>query len=237
MEERVRGRRKEEMACWRDEGPRSCLNWGRADDDFMHFLRPWLDRAATARSRLNRDPFPGLIYSWVAFNAWLGQTVEDRDIVGSDRRLVQVAAFDPRLSGAFDDLRGENSEAGAQCREFHGLWPVFKARALVDRGLEPWRVDHSRDEFRAHCFLDGLGRGDWSPRCFVAHQGTGVSPSEYSHERVPHDWLHAIQAVYQVRCNLFHGGKSFRSDGDMVFVRLATAILWDTWTRSGAMRR
>jgi hypothetical protein len=224
------------MACLRDDAAASRLDWARADDEgFWHFLQPWLDRAARYRLRLHGDPFPGLIYSWVAYNAWLGQTVEDRDIVGRDRRLVEVSAFDHKLSDAFQTLREEDTQDGAQCREFYGLWPVFKARALLDHGIEPWATHGDRDRFRESCFRRQLARGDWSPRCFVMHQPSGAAPQAYRPEHIPFDWLHAIQGIYQVRCNLFHGGKTFGSDADLMFVRLATVVLWETWTRDDAI--
>ena len=226
------------MACWSTEEPPSRIEWDRADlGDFWFFLRDWLRRAGAAQQRLDRDPFPGLIYAWVSFNAWLGQTVADRELSQKDGQLVKVAAFDDRLTSAFERVTSRTSESASAARRLHQLLPVFKARALVDKGLEPWNPTgpaESREQYRATCFGAQLRRGDWAPRCFESHQANGTAPHQWTVERVPFDWLHLIQAIYQVRCNLFHGGKTFLSGGDREFVRLATAVLWDVWKESGA---
>jgi hypothetical protein len=42
---------------------------------------------------------------------------------------------------------------------------------------------------------------------------------------IPADWSHLLQAMYQVRCNLFHGEKSVVSDIDHQVVRWSVGIL------------
>jgi hypothetical protein len=38
-----------------------------------------------------------------------------------------------------------------------------------------------------------------------------------------------LSMVYQVRCNLFHGGKNYSSESDRQFITLAYKILWQVW--------
>jgi len=40
-------------------------------------------------------------------------------------------------------------------------------------------------------------------------------------EAIPLDWPHTLQAVYQVRCNLFHGEKGANSESDREIVTAA----------------
>lgn len=221
------------MACLRDTEPPSALQWSRADEAFWRFLRPWLTKAVRAQANAGADPFPALIYTWVPFNAWLGQVIEDRRFVDRDRKLVETAAFDTHLCESFRRIH----ESDPRVAEFHALLPIFKSRALVDTGIAPWvrDGDQSRFQYVAECFSQGLSAGDWAPRCFQHHQGPGVSPSDYRAERMPADWLHSVQAIYQVRCNLFHGGKAFQSLSDRHLVHQAANILWATWRGSGAI--
>ncbi|MDP2858674.1 MAG: hypothetical protein Q8P50_11950 [Bacillota bacterium] len=229
------------MACIGTTQPPCGLEWGRADfDGFWDFIGPWLHRVRRGGARRRDDPFPDLIYLWVAFNAWLGQVVGDRAHIDRDWTLVLAAAHDPKLTRAFEETRAAALPAGRACVEFHALWPVFKARALVDRNILPWEAPsgtEGRSTFRAACFASHLDQGDWAPRCFQAHQPSGTSPAQYDPGHVPLDWPHMIAAIYQVRCNLFHGGKTFVYAGDRMFVALAVDILREVWARSGAIPR
>ena len=47
-------------------------------------------------------------------------------------------------------------------------------------------------------------------------------------EDIPADWRHVMAAIYQVRCNLFHGGKAYYPE-DIEFVGLAYELLWGVW--------
>ena len=47
--------------------------------------------------------------------------------------------------------------------------------------------------------------------------------------RVPSDWPHVVHAVYQVSCNLIHGGRSFPTRENQTVADLAGLILWPMW--------
>lgn len=222
------------MPCVGDQETPSQLQWDRADHEFWTFLEGWIRRAARALNK--EEHFEGLIYLWVAFNAWLGHTIEDRTLANRDRALIHTAGSDEQLSGSFEALLQRDGREADMCNCFHSFWPVFHARALVDRGLGPWQANQSRTEYRANCFRAQLGRADWAPRCFQMHQPDGTRPEEFDPRYVPLDWVHTLNAIYQVRCNLFHGGKSFRYSRDEEFVSLAARILWEVWKPTRAER-
>jgi hypothetical protein len=52
---------------------------------------------------------------------------------------------------------------------------------------------------------------------------------KYNQEPIPVDWPHVIAMIYQVRCDLFHGGKNYSKDRDRLFISLAYRILWEVW--------
>lgn len=172
-----------------------------------------------------------------AFNAWLSQVVEDEKLAYKDRALVRVSGVDERLAGRFAELATLEGVRGHFYRAFHALWPVFHARALANAKIPPWRLrGEPREKYRARCFKrPDLRRGSWSPECFVFHQPRGTAPDGYRAEYVPFDWLHTLDAIYQVRCNLFHGGKTFTSSSDAKIVKLSLTILWEVWTTSQAV--
>lgn len=55
--------------------------------------------------------------------------------------------------------------------------------------------------------------------------------------KMPIDWAHVLVSIYKVRCNLFHGGKSFLYESDKVFVELSFKILWEVWGRQQYLKK
>jgi hypothetical protein len=202
------------------------LERSRLDPHFGSFARPWLRRAE--RARAGNEPFEALIYLWVTFNAWACQVVSDRDRTEEDAYLVQVAGRDEPLCARFARLKDDDHAWREGLDRFHGLWPIFKSRTLIERGLGAWEergVPEPRSRYRDRCLAAGLRPRDYAPRCFLDHQAGGEADPAV----VPLDWPHALSAIYQVRCNLFHGGKSFVYGRDRDFAGLAYDTLHRTW--------
>jgi hypothetical protein len=61
------------------------------------------------------------------------------------------------------------------------------------------------------------GLGLYQPRCWKRHEEEG--------EPVPLDWPHTLEALYRVRCNLFHGEKGLDSEMDARVVSSAFRVL------------
>jgi hypothetical protein len=206
-------------------GPDDVLDRSRVPAGFDHFAAPWWERAAGAR-RADK-PLEAHIYLWVVFNAWLSQAAAKIERADSDAYLVQVAGSDPTLNARFAAALKAAGEPGQAAQAFHRLWPVFKARTLSARRIGPWEPNgERREDYRLRCFHSELRRSDCSPRCFREHQEL---PADLRPDRVPLDWAHMLSAIYQVRCNLFHGGKQFEYSGDREFTRYSYDILWAVW--------
>jgi len=199
------------------------------------FADPWLRRAA--RSAGHKKWFEALIYLWVSFNAWLGLAVEDRRYSENDSYLWKAAGQDPIFQQRFEQEMELNKEYGELVSRFHTLWPVFKARALADEGIAAWGewgADEPRREYRARVLTHNIEHRDFLPSCFMEHQTDPTDFRSIDPERIPLDWEHTLAAIYMVRCNLFHGGKSFLSAKDKEFVSLSYTILSEVWW--GAVR-
>lgn len=189
-------------------------------------MRSWLDRAQHSRTH---DPFESLIHLWVAFNAWLAETIDDPTLMEKDLALINAAASDAILLARFEDLLRNDTEFAKRAVEFQSLWPVFNVRRIDIARLDQWDgAAVTRGNYRDYCFLNGLEGFAYKPACFRDHQSNPDDTLATEPLRVPFDWPHALSAIYQVRCNLFHGGKSFRVMTDLNFADLAFDILWQS---------
>jgi hypothetical protein len=125
----------------------------------------------------------------------------------------------------FDDTLRESTDLRTIAEKFRSYWPVFKAQELKRRGaLTYWHENRQRTI--AHYL--GSGARSFAPACFQRHTESG--------EEIPLDWPHVLAAIYQVRCNLFHGDKAPHSEIDRVLVHSAFQILIQFLSRWGYMR-
>lgn len=213
------------------------LNRTHQSKEIEEFLRPWLARAEK-REHWN-DYFEAMIYLWVCFNAWLLYVVEDIGEELTDSFLVQAAGHDKILNDKFEQLKQADPGFAQLVAEFSALWPVFQVKALVKNGIEGWQqydLEETRADYINRCLARGLEQKYYSPKCYLEHD-----------RKPPADWAHTLSVIYRVRCNLFHGGKSFLYSRDREFVRYAFLILWHVWgkdllmelssSRSGSLRR
>lgn len=193
---------------------------------FGDFVEPWLTRALAARERQEAFwAFEAFIFLWVTFNAWLSAAVADRNQTENDRYLVETAGVDPQLCTAFEGLKCADGKDVVE--RFRSLWPVFKVRALMKHRIEPWEEHReARDTYRERCIARGITCREYAPRCFANHQHDPTHPDP---ALVPLDWAHTMSAIYQMRCNLFHGGKSFAHSSDYRLVEMSFDILWKVW--------
>ena len=195
------------------------------EDEFKRKLvKPWLINAEKSCAKNNY--FEGLIYLWIVFNSWLSSVCIDIHKVEVDRYLIEAAGWDNHLRRKFEKLKEDDRKFCTDIKNFAQLWPVFKTRVLRNVGVTPWSgIKSSRGAFRERCFSlenDGLiGKRDYAPRCYREHIR--------KEQKVPDDFAHVLRAIYAVRCDLFHGGKSIYYGGDTIFVELAFKILWTTW--------
>lgn len=169
----------------------------------------WFEKAWAHRD--DEDAvFESFIFAWFSVNAWAACVTDiDRDI-----EYIKRLQGDSGLNQRFDDLLEFNSEFANAAREFHGMWPIFKAQNIRRAQLQAGQ-GLSRHQVIKH-YLDA-GLTSFEPDCWTAHRDAG--------EPVPLDWTHTLAAIYRVRNNLFHGEKSAHSEMDRTIVRAAFATL------------
>lgn len=121
---------------------------------------------------------------------------------------------DAGLREAFEQLLRDDIFFKEEVHVFVALLPIFKAQQLRRQHIH---LDEpvSRGERVQHYLR--AGSIEFAPDCARVHLDRG--------EPIPCDWPHFIQAVYRVRCNLFHGEKSAHSEMDHHIVRSALLSL------------
>ncbi|MGD9489073.1 MAG: hypothetical protein AB7W47_13690 [Calditrichaceae bacterium] len=205
------------------------LNRPHDNEELWNFAKGWIRRfSETDESNVSEK----LIYLWVTVNAWASKSVPDLSRNHEDAYLVHCMAKDKALSERFDKLNQVETEFRDTVKSFMNLAPVFQALWLNNNGIGPWNIVDDRktyvkkvikrDPFIILLREDGEKRFPvFAPACALDHLQAG--------EPIPADWPHLISMIYQVRCNLFHGGKNYNRDSDRKFIELAYKILWEVW--------
>ena len=169
-------------------------------NDGKELIRDWRDRAAASGAE---DRFESFIYLWIAFNSWAA-CVTERD---GDRDWLGGLVADPTLNQMFDEQVSSATQTAEYARQFAKLWPIFRASELRRLGIRHLSANLSRPD-RILAYRDADARV-FAPDCF------------FEHAEVPLDWGHTLEALYRVRCNLFHGEKSRGSENDRDVVNAA----------------
>jgi hypothetical protein len=185
-------------------------NFDNLHPDGRRLIISWLDRAVTEGGSAPLDFFERFIYLWIAFNGWAAcVTAQDRD-----SEMIRRVSNCPDLRDCFLGLLQSSRNFSITATAFANLWPIFKAQDLRRRHVHQ-RQYNTRAELINH-YLQAGGI-DHQPECWTIHRERD--------ETVPVDWPHTINAVYRVRCNLFHGEKSPHSEMDAAIVRAAYDVL------------
>jgi hypothetical protein len=204
-----------------------------ADDTFhedkalIDFMKKWIGRYIVTKTS---NPVEKFIYLWVTFNAWGTLVVPDRTQNHMDTYLIHCIANDSRFQGRFNELLDEN-RFSQNSKELISYCPIIKVLWMRNKNIRAWdETTESRAEFiqRIHrndpydVNRNGRPVPAFAPSCsFGEHLDRN--------EPIPLDWPHTLHAIYQIRCNLFHGGKTYDSKQDRRFVKLAHSILWEMW--------
>jgi hypothetical protein len=160
----------------------------------------------------SRDAFEGFIYAWISFNGWASCCCDtDRD-----RVLIDVLRMDGGVSATFNSLVQSNPTVAGASERFRALWPIFRATD-VRSGSDAAAREYSRNgraglvAYYSHMFP----KASRAPDCHARHDP----------EPIQADWGHTLEALYRVRCNLFHGTKSTDGQVDREVVDAAAAVL------------
>jgi len=144
--------------------------------------------------------------------------------VDGDKASVDLMGSSPDLQYGFLELLGSNQDFKATAEKFRALWPIFSDKdihrsgvlAQIPPGLaRPDRIPiylAHRYQYRGR-----LRRINYCPPCADDHG---------SPEKIPLDWAHSLSAIYQVRCNLFHGYKGIDVSDDIEIVSSAYEVLY-----------
>ncbi len=167
------------------------------------------------------DHFEGFIYTWIAFNGW-AMTV---CAVDTDELSVNVVGSSTLLQRRFLALLEEDDELRTSAQAFQSMWPIFSDRDLhrsaVLAEIEPGTSRRDRVPiYLRSTYWDEHGKErpiGYRLRCGGDH-GLGRS--------FPLDWPHSLSAIYQVRCNLFHGYKGMNVRDDIDIVSAAYRVLY-----------
>ena len=184
--------------------------------EFRDRVSHWKELALQNAQR--SDHLSAFVYLWIPFNAWAAAVVKDRNSAEKDWPLIQAVGFDGAMGSRFVGLFCRPGLFRNNVEHFGIRWPIFKVRALQELGLGSSMDYQSRDQFRKECLSKLHNSKDYQPRCFISHKCAGP----------PLDWPHTLAAIYQVRCNLFHGGKAFEAE-DRQFCQYAYEILKSMW--------
>lgn len=180
--------------------------------DGPDLIRDWFLRGKRAG-----NPFEGFIFTWIAFNGW----AERATGLEVDADWIQTFAVSDRFGRDFIELIDWNPVAQKAARRLVNDAPVFKSSWLRkkrrDLELPDREPKGSRsDQVSFWLSVPGVER-NYRPACAGRHR--------HENERLPFDWAHTLHAVYQVRCNLFHGEKARNNALDVRFTDAARKIL------------
>jgi hypothetical protein len=162
--------------------------------------------------RRSQYTFEAFIYAWISFNGWASCCCDN----DRDRVLIEVLRIDERVSAEFNSLVLSNLTVAAAVEQFRVLWPIFRAtdvRAGLDAAMREYR-DSGRAGLVAY-YSHRFPRAGRSPDCHLRHDPGPIEA----------DWAHTLEALYRVRCNLFHGTKSVDGHVDREVVDAASAVL------------
>ena len=169
-------------------------------------IQGWAERAADQFDCAERNSFEPFIFGWIALNGWACcVTAEDRD---SD--YLDALLLDADLNREFKELLATGLLAAAG--EFQSTWPIFSSKD-IGYNVE-WGGTREQVIERYRTINPPPGR---KPACVFLHRDRG--------EEVPVDWPHTLSAIYQVRCNLFHGYKGVYSENDIKAFRVLARVL------------
>lgn len=185
-------------------------NFQQLHEDGRQLVLSWVDRANKRASE--EDPFESFIYCWIAFNAW-GTCVTGIEQDGLQMRELRR---DKSLNEIFSHLLSEDEPFKLAALEFRQYWPIFKVQALRNAAIQTGS-ERDRRIVVSSLAADTRRRGWWAPEDPNNPHAVG--------ENFVLTWDNTLSAIYRVRCNLFHGGKSVRVPLDRKVVALSLQVL------------
>ena len=178
--------------------------------DGRQLVQQWFGRAIDENANQQGSQFEAFIFLWFSFNGFASCVTG----IDRDSEIIRKVGNCPDLRGKFDNLRNSDGSFSSTVEAFAESWPIFKVQDLRRLGLLHSGYSERTDLVKHYFTVPGASH---EPECFEYHSARG--------ELTPRDWPHALQAIYRVRCNLFHGEKSPSAEIDRRIVHQAFAVL------------
>lgn len=157
-------------------------------------------------ARFNQSPMDGFDDLWRSFNNWFS-CVTDAD---RDSAQLRELAADRGMQQLFDDLWNNDNLFREQLLEFSDEWPIYDSSSILEQ-YGPGFASKFSTRAELLIAIEGDPGLKKSPRNWVP----GSNPTQSQ----------TLWAIYQVRCNRFHGRKSAHVEDDVRLVQLAFSVL------------
>jgi hypothetical protein len=171
-------------------------------------VRAFCKRATDKADCAPEESFEPFIFGWIALNSWASCVTGTE----SDEEYRTALVLDRELNARFGSMC-EQPDFKANLEQFRSYWPIL--RPMPRRRIQDQAT--TRQERILHALTHPGKDSKFRPECASRHFERG--------EQIPADWPHTLSAIYQVRCNLFHGSKSLDSDIDTEIVFNAFRVL------------
>jgi hypothetical protein len=192
--------------------------------------------------------FRSFIAAWIAFNA-IATCITDSD---RDDKVIKTLSQDPDLSNDFKKLLEDNINFSRHANAFRRTWLIpnvqrirqfervlnksldGKSLAKTDKEtLSLWGLnvqdnviyDSSITDRQFHIVQNDpefliKGKDIFSPECWIDYRGRL--------DEIECNWKNSLQAIYRVRCNIFHSDKSPLLSRNQEIVSTSLQVLLNT---------
>ena len=171
-------------------------------------IRDFAKRANDGKQCADHECFEPFIFGWMAMNGWAACVTQKE----FDGEYVRTLARDESLEHRFRERLDACDEFRKVTQKFRALWPIFRSQDV--RSI-PNPIGTREEIVREYGRTVPEAR--YSPACYFRHELEGSI--------IPADWPHTVCAIYQVRCNLFHGFKGLYSENDTAIVSAGFRVL------------
>jgi hypothetical protein len=185
-------------------------------------ITAWFQRAWGERDCQQAQAFEPFIYTWFAFNGWAA-CVTDTD---RDREIIDILAADETISNDFAKAIQNIPDVSLSVSNFSVLLPIFDAKTLRRKKIYYHGSNDRQAMISYYLSQEGV---NFEPKCWLRHHDAG--------EALPNDWGHILNAIYKVRCNLFHGEKAFHLEMNQQIVHSAFLVLIYFLNKTGYLYR
>ena len=198
------------------------------DSEYVSFAQCWISKFNEAS---RKNVAEKMIYLWVTINAWASIVVPDKTKNHEDVYLIHAMSADAVFVERFKELMDKQTHFFTRGNELVSLAPVFQVLWLRNNNIGAWHPENPRKDYVQYVLakkpfkisknIDGSESKlyHYRPECAQMHID--------KNEPIPVDWPHTLHIIYQIRCNLFHGGKNYSSERDRRFIEHAYMILWE----------